>query len=57
MSDVSLHDPYEEYGMQGLKAGMELGQKYKTPEEMRKEFERVRSRDAQRKVRLRNRLL
>ena len=37
-------------GMAGLRAGLEVGHKHKTPEEMRAEFDQARAKDAQKRV-------
>ena len=44
LSNSTKRQIYDIYGLQGLKAGLEVGDKLKSTEEIRREFERFRAR-------------
>ena len=41
---------YDMYGMEGVRSGLELGPRLKTPEEMRKQYEKMKATQEERRL-------
>ncbi|GBG78739.1 hypothetical protein CBR_g27963 [Chara braunii] len=53
LSDEGRRQVYDIYGLEGLKSGLEIGERLKTKEEIREEFERAQIRQSERRLRSR----
>jgi DnaJ-class molecular chaperone len=45
LSDPQKRSVYDSFGFQGLLSGLEIGSKYQSPEEFRKQFEKLLQRE------------